>query len=48
VKVDRRLVVAFALGVAVGALWMKAHYSCPACQRRWAAWKRSLGLRMIE
>jgi len=42
------LVLAGLGGFMVGSLWMYKHLTCPECQRRWRAWKRALGLRMIE
>lgn len=41
-------IVAGVLGFAVGALWMYRHLTCPVCQRRWAQWKRRIGLQLIE
>jgi hypothetical protein len=42
------MVLAFVVGVLVGAVWMHQHLTCPACQARWQAIRRALGLRLIE
>ncbi len=44
----REVVLAFVVGFAVGALWMRKHLTCRPCQEKWQQLKRSLGLRMIE
>lgn len=41
-------VLAGLVGFAAGALWMYKHLTCPPCQRRWAQWKRKLGMQLIE
>lgn len=42
------LLFAALAGFMAGSLWMHKHMTCPSCQNRWRAWKRALGLRMIE
>jgi len=42
------VLVALLAGFTVGSLWMYKHLTCAPCQRRWRAWKRALGLKMIE